>query len=92
MKTRAITAFFFTIVMLGSIFLGGYTFTFFYLILSLAALVEFFNMIKTAGIKPHRYFALFVSALIFLITAIYQLLGLEMKFMLLIVHFVFFIL
>jgi phosphatidate cytidylyltransferase len=89
MKTRAITAFFFTIVMLGSIFLGGYTFTFFYLILSLAALVEFFNMIKTAGIKPHRYFALFVSALIFLITAIYQLLGLEMKFMLLIVPVIF---
>ncbi|RZL17823.1 MAG: phosphatidate cytidylyltransferase, partial [Pedobacter sp.] len=27
MKTRAITAFFFAIVMLGSILLGGYTFT-----------------------------------------------------------------
>jgi phosphatidate cytidylyltransferase len=34
MKTRAITAFFFTIVMLGSIFLGAYTFTVFYLLLS----------------------------------------------------------
>ncbi len=89
MKTRAITAFFFTIVMLGSIFLGGYTFTFFYLILSLAALYEFFNMIKTAGIKAHKYFALFVSAIIFLITASYQLLELETKYMLLIIPLLF---
>jgi phosphatidate cytidylyltransferase len=89
MKTRAITAFFFTIVMLGSIFLGGYTFTFFYLILSLAALFEFFGMIKTAGIRPHRNIALFAAALIFLMTAGYHLLQFETKFMLLIVPLIF---
>lgn len=89
MKTRAITAFFFTIVMLGSIFLGAYTFTFFYLILSLAALLEFFNMIKTAGIRPHRNVALFVAALIFLMIAGYHLLQFENRFMLLIVPLIF---
>lgn len=89
MKTRAITAFFFTIVMLGSIFLGGYTFTFFYLILSLVALFEFFGMIKTAGIKPHSNIALVLSASIFLMTAGYQLLQFEKKFMLLIIPLTF---
>nr|WP_121269979.1 phosphatidate cytidylyltransferase [Pedobacter schmidteae] len=89
MKTRAITAFFFTIVMLGSIFLGAYTFTFFYLILSLAALLEFFGMIKTAGIRPHRNIALFVAAIIFLTVAGYHLLQFETKYMLLIVPLIF---
>ena len=51
MKTRAITAFFFTIVMLGSMFLGAYVFTIFYLILSLAALMEFMTMIRRAIIQ-----------------------------------------
>ncbi|MGY0039547.1 hypothetical protein [Pedobacter sp. NJ-S-72] len=61
MKTRAITAFFFTIVMLGSIFLGAYTFTFFYLLLSVFSLAEFYKLIKTSGIRPHRNIGLVVS-------------------------------
>lgn len=69
MKTRAITAFFFTIVMLGSIFLGGYTFTFFYLLLSLLALFEFFKLVQTAGIKPHKGIALVAATTIFLLVA-----------------------
>jgi len=89
MKTRAITAFFFTIVMLGSIFGGPYTFTVFYLVLSLAALFEFFSMIKSAGIRPHRNIALFAASLIFLMTAGYHLLQFENKFMLLIVPLIF---
>lgn len=89
MKTRAITAFFFTIVMLGSVFLGGYTFTFFYLILSLAALFEFFIMIKTAGIRPHKNIALFAAGLIFLMTAGYHLLRFETKYMLLLLPLIF---
>jgi phosphatidate cytidylyltransferase len=89
MKTRAITAFFFTIVMLGSIFLGGYTFTFFYLLLSLGALFEFFKLIKTAGIRPHRNIALFAAALIFLMTAGFHYLQFETKYMLLLVPLLF---
>lgn len=89
MKTRAITAFFFTMVMLGSVFLGGYTFTFFYLVLSLAALFEFFGMIKTTGIKPHRNLALFVAAMLFLMIAGYHLLQLDSKLLLLVVPLIF---
>ncbi len=89
MKTRAITAFFFTIVMLGSVFLGSYTFTFFYLILSLGALYEFFTMIKTAGIRPHRNTAMIAAALIFLLTAAYHLLQFDTKFLLLLVPLIF---
>jgi len=65
MKTRAITAFFFTIVMLGSIFLGSYVFSAFYLVLSLLTLIEFFKLIKTAGIRPHRNIAILAATLFF---------------------------
>lgn len=89
MKTRAITAIFFTIVMLASIFLGGYTFTFFYLALSLVSLLEFFKLIKTAGIRPHRNIAVIAASLIFLMTAGYHYLQFETKYMLLLVPLIF---
>jgi len=89
MKTRAITAFFFTIVMLGSIFLGPYTFTGFYLLLSLAALYEFFKMIKTSGIRPHRNVALIAAALIFLMTAGFHFMQFDSKYLFLLVPLVF---
>lgn len=89
MKTRAITAFFFTIVMLASVFLGGYTFTFFYLMLSLLALAEFYRLVKTAGIRPHRNIAVFAGGLIFLMTAGYHYLQFQTKFMLLLVPLIF---
>ena len=66
MKTRAITAFFFTIVMLGSIFLGAYTFAAFYLLLSLFGLLEFYKMVNIAGVKPQRSLGVVLAALVFL--------------------------
>lgn len=89
MKTRAITAFFFTIVMLGSIFLGPYTFTGFYLLLSLAALYEFFKMVKTSGIRPHRNVALVAAGLIFLMTAGFHFLQFDSKYLFLLVPLIF---
>lgn len=89
MKTRAITAFFFTIVMLGSIFLGGYIFTGFYLFLSLAALFEFYKLIKTSGIRPHRNIAMIAAALIFLMTAGYHYLQFDSKYLFLLVPLIF---
>ncbi len=85
MKTRATTAFFFTLVMLASIFLGAYTFTFFYLLLSLAALMEFYKLIKTAGVKPQLGIGLITSAVIFLILAAYYLLNFEGRYLLLVI-------
>lgn len=89
MKTRAITAFFFTLVMLGSVFLGPYTFTIFYLLLSLLALREFYNLVKTAGIKPHGGLGLAISAVIFLITASVYLWHMESKYFMLLIPLLF---
>ncbi len=89
MKTRAITAFFFTIVMLGSIFLGAYTFTFFYLALSIVALLEFYKLVKIGGIRPHRNIAVFAASVMFLLTAAYHFFQFELKYLLLVVPLVF---
>ncbi len=89
MKTRAITAFFFTIVMLGSILLGGYAFTGFYLILSVASLLEFYKMVKIGGIRPHRNIGVFAAAVIFMLTAAYHFYQFELKYLLLIVPLIF---
>lgn len=89
MKTRAITAFFFTIVMLGSVFLGGYTFSGFYLLLSVFALAEFYKLIKTAGIRTHNVIGLLAGALIFLMTAAYHFIQLDTKYLLLLIPLVF---
>jgi phosphatidate cytidylyltransferase len=65
MKTRAITAFFFTLVMLASIFLGASVFTVFYLLLSLAGLFEFYTLVNTAGIKPNKILGLLTGFFLF---------------------------
>ena len=87
MKTRAITAFFFTIVMLASLF-NGYTFTAFYLALSSLALLEFYKMVKIGGIRPHRNVGIFASVVIFSLNAAYYFYQFELKYLLLIVPIV----
>jgi len=88
MKTRAITAFFFTLVMLGSL-INGYAFTGFYLILSIVALLEFYKLVKTSGIRPHRNIAVLAAVIIFLLTASYHYFQFELKYLLLIVPLIF---
>lgn len=88
MKTRAITAFFFTIVMLASL-INGYTFTAFYLVLSTLALFEFYKMVKIGGIRPHRNVGLFASVVIFSLNAAYYFYQFELKYLLLIVPLIF---
>jgi phosphatidate cytidylyltransferase len=53
MKTRAITGFFFVIVMLGSVLCGQYVFSVFYLLLALLTLREFFRLISQTGLQPN---------------------------------------
>ena len=89
MKTRAITAFFFTLVMLGSVFLGPYTFTVFYLLLSLLALREFYTLVKAAGIKAHTGLGLAISAAVFLVTASIYLWNLESRYFVLLIPLLF---
>ncbi|PYF75804.1 phosphatidate cytidylyltransferase [Pedobacter nutrimenti] len=89
MKTRAITAFFFTIVMLGSIFLGPYTFTSFYLLLSLMALAEFYKLVKEAGVKIQRNVGLLINAILFLSWSASIFFKLEGKYFLLLIPLLF---
>ncbi len=89
MKTRAITAVFFTIVMLGSIFLGGIAFTGFYFLLSLAALLEFYKMVKISGVKPQRIIGVLAAASIFIATASIHFFPFDLKYLSIIVLLVF---
>ena len=63
MKTRAITGFIFVLVMLASLLTGPYVFTGFYIFLSLVCLIEFFSLVKTTGLRPHRSIG-YVAAII----------------------------
>jgi len=54
MKTRAITGFFFIIVMLASVLLGHYVFGAFYLVLSMFCLREFYSLVKQSGVSPNQ--------------------------------------
>ncbi len=65
MKTRAITGFVFVLVMMASILLGAYVFIAFYVFLSLLCLVEFYTLIKTTGIRPHRTFGYAAAIIVF---------------------------
>ncbi len=88
MKTRAITAFFFTIVMLASL-LNKYTFTGFYLVLSIVALLEFYKIVKIGGIRPHRNVGVLASIVIYCLNAAYYFFQFELKYLLLIVPLIF---
>jgi phosphatidate cytidylyltransferase len=70
MKTRAITGFFFIIVMLVSVLLNHYVFGVFYLILSGLALWEFYGLIKKTGFKPDVTTGLANGALIYIVFAL----------------------
>src|ERR1700688_892741 len=72
MKTRAITGFFFIIVMLASMLLGQYVFGVFYLLLSALALREFYGLIKQSGIKPNQTVGIVNGVLIFIAFSLNQ--------------------
>ena len=54
MKTRAITGFFFVLVMLAAFFFGPYVFLGFFSLLALLSLFEFYTLIKTTNIHPQQ--------------------------------------
>lgn len=54
MKVRAITGFFFVLVMLASLLLGKYAFSIFFIVLSLLCLIEFYRLVRNETIRPHR--------------------------------------
>lgn len=70
MKTRAITGFFFVIVMLGSILLGPYVFGIFYLLLSVLCLNEFYGLVKQSGVRPNLPAGLINGVLVYAVFAL----------------------
>ena len=70
MKTRAITGFFFVIVMLASLLFGHYPFGIFFLLLSLLCLREFYGLIKQTGLQPNAQTGLINGAFIYIIFAL----------------------
>lgn len=70
MRLRAITGFFFIVVMLASLLLGPYIFDVFYLILSGFCLWEFYSNVKKSGIKPNWSTGLISGLMIYLVFAI----------------------
>lgn len=70
MRLRAITGFFFIIVMIGSHLLGHYVFGLFYMLLSAFCLWEFYGLVKKAGIKPNIQSGLLNGVLIYAVFAL----------------------
>lgn len=69
MKTRAITGFFFIVVMLASVLLGHYVFDIFYLVLAIFCLYEFYSLIKQSGISPNKTTGILNGILLYVTTA-----------------------
>ena len=65
MKTRAITGFFFLIVMIGSFLLGYQVFSAFYLLLSCFGLYEFYSLIKKDTATPNIIVGILSAVLLF---------------------------
>lgn len=73
MKTRAITGFFFVVVMLAAFFCGPYFFLGFFSLLSLLCLFEFYGLIKTTGIYPQQILGLIIGLIICVGSALFWL-------------------
>jgi phosphatidate cytidylyltransferase len=70
MRTRAITGFFFILVMLASVLFGHYPFGIFYLVLSVLCLNEFYSLIKQTGLSPNQSTGILNGVFIYVIFAL----------------------
>lgn len=71
MQTRAITGFFFVVVMLAMLLSGVYAYTLFFTILTLMSVREFYGLINDNAIKLNDKIGLVLSFFVFLSTALY---------------------
>ncbi len=70
MKTRAVTGFFFVIVMIASMLFGHYPFGIFYLLLTVLCLSEFYSLIKQSGAAPNVQTGLLNGVYLYIIFAL----------------------
>jgi phosphatidate cytidylyltransferase len=85
MKTRAITGFFFVVIMLASVLTGPYVFTSFFTLLSFLCLNEFYKIVKSANINPNRIAGLIGGGLIFAGIGLHYVLDIDSKWLLIII-------
>lgn len=82
MKTRAITSFFFVLVMLTSVLVGPEAFTVFFLILSLLCLNEFYPLVKLEDVKPQRVSGTLLAIVIFAVIGLHYTISLNIAYLL----------
>ena len=75
MKIRAITGFFFVLVMLASVLTGAYPFAVFFLVLSLLCVDEFYRLVKTDTVKPQRFSGMVLALTVFIPVLVHLLKG-----------------
>ncbi|MEC3879968.1 phosphatidate cytidylyltransferase [Parapedobacter sp. 10938] len=88
MRTRAITALFFVIVMVASMLLGSYVFTVFFILLSTYCVAEFYRIIGDDKGQPNRPMGLLLGIMGFGLFAGYRLLGFDARYLLVLAPFV----
>lgn len=66
MLTRTLTGTLYLAVFIGALISGKYTFAALFLVISLIALWEFYNMVILSGHQPLRYLGMFTGAILFL--------------------------
>lgn len=65
MKIRAITSFFFVLIMLAAVLTGPYTFSAFFVLLGLLCTDEFYRMVRSEAIQPNRLLGLLLGIVLF---------------------------
>lgn len=73
MKVRAITGFFFVLVMLGAMLLGATAFSLFFFALSLFSLDEYYRLVTQKGADPQRFSGIAAGASVFGVVVLQQL-------------------
>ncbi len=63
MKTRAITGFFFIVVLIGAVLLGPYTFVSFFSLVATCCVYEFYRMVRTESVQPLLLLGVGIAAL-----------------------------
>lgn len=91
MKTRAITGFFFVLVMLGSVLFGAYPFSIFFVVLALFSLAEFYRLIAGEEVQADGFAGMLLGGSAFVLVILNQLGILSLVYLILIIPFIVFI-
>lgn len=88
MRERAITGIFFVLVLIASLLLGKWSFSLFFMLISLLSLNEFYKIIHTETIKPNKVAGILLGGSLFLCFILFRFNFIEAKHILLSVPFI----